>query len=183
MMLERMSGETDPRRLEVLAGTVQPPEGYAREELKQYDSLTPLNRMVDAIPPESQTAREFSLLVKSIVSGSASADDWQRARSRLVMWRDNDAALQPHLSKSDMTEELIPVSRTLSEVAAIGLRAIDTLEHQHEYEPQQIQEDLQTLKAAEKPQAVLRDMIVPPVEDLVKKAGQSSGAATPGSDR
>jgi hexosaminidase len=92
-MLQRMSGETDPKYLRVLASAVQPPEGYKREELKEYGTQIPLNRLVDAVPPESETAREFAGLVKLIVQEKASADQWQRARDWLVLWRDNDAKL------------------------------------------------------------------------------------------
>jgi hexosaminidase len=49
IMLERMSGETDPEPLKVPAAVVQPPEGYEREELKEYDTSSPLNRLVDAV--------------------------------------------------------------------------------------------------------------------------------------
>ena len=165
MMLRRMSGEEDPKALSVLASVVQPPIGYQREELKEYDAWSPLNRMVDAVPPESETAREFSNLAKQIAAGTATPDQWQQARKWLTLWRDNDAKLQLTLGQSELTEELKPVSSTLSQVSAIGLGALDALEN-HRSMPDR-QNDLQTLKAAEKPQAVLRDMIVPPVEVLV----------------
>jgi hexosaminidase len=63
MMLERMSGNADPKALEVLASAVQPPQGYERESLHEYNSASALNHMVDAVPPESETARRFGLLV------------------------------------------------------------------------------------------------------------------------
>ena len=72
-MLQRMSGQSDPKYLAVLAGVVQPPVGYQRESLKAYDWHSPLNHLVDAIPPESETARKFKDLVAVIVSGNAFA--------------------------------------------------------------------------------------------------------------
>jgi hexosaminidase len=166
-----MSGESDLASLEVLADVVQPPLGYQRGSLKEYTTSTPLNRLVDAIPPESETARKFSDLVKTIVAGKASADQWQEARTWLVLWRDNDAKLQPSLQRSEITGELSPVSRDLSQVATIGLRALDDLQNHRPSNPDLVQSNMQLLKAAEKPQAVLRDMIVPPVEALVQAAG------------
>src|ERR1700728_605086 len=79
LMLQRMSGQIDPRYLKVLAAVVQPPEGYEREELRQYDATTPLNRLVDAVPPESDVARTFAGLVNQIVGGKASPQQWQQA--------------------------------------------------------------------------------------------------------
>jgi len=166
LMLQRMSGESDPSYLKVLAAVVQPPEGYERGQLKQYDSATPLNRLVDAVSPESETGRRFAELTKTILAGNASPEQWQEERAWLVLWRNNDAKLQPQLENSDLTAELVPVSRTLSQVAAIGLKALDDLRSHRAPDGVGLQNNLQFLKAAEKPEAVLRDMVVPPVELL-----------------
>ena len=168
LMLQRMSGEDDPEPLKVLAAVVQPPEGYARGELKEYHTFTPLNRLVDAVPPESETARKFSDLAKLIAAGKASPAQWQEARKWLVLWRDNDARLQPLLERSEITAELAPLSRSLSQVAAMGLQALDEIENHHVAEAAALQKNLQLLEAAKKPQAVLLDMVAPSVELLVR---------------
>jgi hexosaminidase len=95
---------------------------------------------------------------------------WQ-ARQWLETWRDNDVKLRPTLGKSELTEELVPVSEKLARVAAIGLRALDDIEKHHAADRASTDKDLAVLKAAEKPVAVLRDMIVPSVEILVSAAG------------
>jgi hexosaminidase len=170
-MLQRMSGQADPKYLAVLAGVVQPPVGYQREELKKYDWYSPLNHLVDAVPPESEMARKFKNLVAAIVAGNATADQLQKAKEWLTLWRDNDAKLEPSLKNSDITAELAPVSQTLAQVSTIGLRALNDLENHHVADAGITQGDTQTLKTAEKPQAVLRDMVVEPVEMLVQAAG------------
>jgi hexosaminidase len=172
IMLERMSGESDPQPLKVLAAVVQPPEGYEREELKKYDSSSPLNRLVDAVAPESETARRFSDLTKLIVGGKATQQQWQEARNCLVLWRDNDAKLQPLLGRSEITAELISVSQTLSQVAAMGLQALDELEDHRTATADALLKNLDFLKAAAKLQAVLVDMVVPSVQFLVQAAGK-----------
>ena len=171
IMLQRMSGQSDPQSLQVLAAVVQPPEGYAREELRDYNTASPLNRLVDAVPPESETARKFSDLARLIAQGKASPKQWQEARDWLVLWRDNDARLKPLLEKSDLTAELLPVSQTLSQVAALGLLALDDLQNHRVAGTDRLQKNLQLLKAAAKPQAVLLDMVVPSVELLVQATG------------
>jgi hexosaminidase len=170
-MLQRMSGQTNPRYLAVLAGVVQPPLGYQREELKHFDWYSPLNHLVDAVPPESETARKFKNLSTAIASGNASPEQIQEAKDWLTLWRDNDSRLEPSLRNSEITAELAPVSQTLSQIAAIGLRALDDLEKHRVADAGVTQADLQSLKSAEKPQAVLRNMVVGPIETLVKAAG------------
>jgi len=170
-MLQRMSGQADPKYLAVLAAIVQPPVGYQREELKEYDWNSPLNHLVDAVSPESEMARKFKNLITAIASGSASPEQYQKAKDWLTIWRDNDAKLEPSLTRSDVTAELVPVSQTLSQVSTIGLRALDDLQNHRAVDTATSKRDLQALKSAEKPQAVLRDMVVEPLELLVQAAG------------
>jgi len=171
LMLKRMSGDEDPQLLKILAAVVQPPEGYERGQLKDYESFTPLNRLVDAVPPESDMGRRFNDLAKLIIQGKATAEQLQLARDWLVVWRDNDAKLQPLLGRSELTEELAPLSLNLSHTAQIGLEALDDLSAHRVTDAGAVKEKTAWLKDAEKPQAVLLDMVVPSVELLVQAAG------------
>jgi hexosaminidase len=121
--------------------------------------------------PESETARKFKDVVSVIVAGNASPEQFQMAKAWLTLWRDNDAQLEPSLKNSDITAELSPLSQSLSQVAAIGLRALGDLQNHRVPDAATTQNDMQVLKAAEKPQAVLRNMAVAPVETLVQAAG------------
>jgi hexosaminidase len=167
-MLERMSGGENPEALRVLASVVSPPKGYARGGLRDYTSLVPLNRLVDAVPPESETARQFSEICKRIVAGNATTEEWQRAHDWLVLWRDNDAKLRPSLARSELTAELVPISVSLHDTAEIGLRALDALHNKVSVPADVQQKDVDFLKAAKKPQSILLLMIVPAVDLLLQ---------------
>jgi hexosaminidase len=171
LMLQRIGGGEVPQPLEVLAAVVQPPQGYSRGGMREYHTFTPLNRLADTVPPESETARKFNELIKQVVAGKATPKQWREAREWLVRWRDNDAKLQPLLGASDLAAELIPVSRTLSETAGIGLRALDDLENHRAVDKQRLQKDTQALETARKPQAELVDMVVPSAQLLVQALG------------
>ena len=176
-MLERMSGDQNPVALRVLASVVQPPRGYTRGGLKDYTSLTPLNSLVDAVPPESETGREFGLLCERIAAGNASPADWQRAHNWLMLWRDNDAHLQPLLGQSEITAELIPVSMSVRQTAEIGLRTLDLLRETGTFPTASSQaKDLAFLADAQKPQAALLQMVAPGVETLVKAEKLAGGS-------
>jgi len=167
-MLERMSGDSDPVALRVLADVVQPPKGYERQQLRNFGDFTPLNRLDDAVPPESETARVFDVIAQRIAEGKATPDEWQRAEQWLVLWRDNDAKLQPLLARSLLTQDLAPVSRNLSQVATIGLQALDDLKQNHLVKADLRNRNIEFLEAAAKPQAVLLLMVAPSVERIVK---------------
>lgn len=167
-MLERMSGDADPVGLRVLADVVQPPKGYERQQLRNFGDFTPLNRLDDAVPPESETARVFDGIVRRIAGGKATTEDWQQAQQWLVLWRDNDARLKPLLTRSFLTQDLAPVSRNLSEVAIIGLQALDDLQNNRPVNADVRNRNIDFLNAAAKPQVVLLLMVAPSVETLVK---------------
>ncbi|MEO6965730.1 MAG: family 20 glycosylhydrolase [Acidobacteriaceae bacterium] len=171
VMLQRMSGNPDPVALKVLAAVVQPPPGYMRGRVQKNNAFTPLNRLVDAVPPESKTAREFRDIAQQIAAGKATEQQWQQARQWLVLWRDNDAQLQPILSHSALTETLSPLSHSLNQVAVIGLQALDDLKNHRTVPTEEQQRDLETLKSAKQPQPVVLDMVAPSVELLVQAAG------------
>jgi hexosaminidase len=171
VMLQRMSGDPHPVPLQVLAAVTQPPVGYDRYDLEggpNYTTFTPLNRLVDAVHPESQTARQFNDLAKLIAAGKATPEQWRQARQWLTLWRDNDVRLQHLLVQSKVTEELVPLSHGLNQVAVIGLQALDDLENNRAMDANTQSQNLSALKAAAQPQAVLVDMVVPSVELLVQ---------------
>ncbi|HVZ82277.1 MAG TPA: family 20 glycosylhydrolase [Terracidiphilus sp.] len=168
VLIDRMAGASDPAALEVLASAVQPPLGYQREELAQYTILSPLNHLVDAVPPESETARRFAVLAGRIAAGKATPEEIAAARAQLALWRDNDHTLRPTLASSSITAELAPLSHNLSIVSVIGIEAIDNIEHHHVPTANELGASRTFLKEAAQPQAVLRDMAVAPVQQLLE---------------
>lgn len=168
LMLQRMTGDPDPEPLKVLAAVVQPPRMYERQNLRAFTDFTPLNRLDDAVPPESDSAREFNEIARRITIGQATPEDWQRAREWLLLWRDNDSKLQPLLARSYLTQDLAPLSRKLAQVAEIGLQALDDLREHHLVSAEVRQRNIDFLKASAQPQVVLLLMVASPVELLVE---------------
>ena len=169
-MIDRIANGNDSGPLRVLASVVEPPKEYARPNLKPYDSTSPMNLLVDAVSPESDTARNFRDLAARIASGTATAADHAQARQWLTLWRDNDAALQPTITFSALATELAPISRNLHDSSTIGLAALDAIERKQPITSATSSQQLATLKTLEAPQAVLLNQTVPGVQALVKAA-------------
>ena len=95
-MLRRIAGSNDISALRTLTDVLEPVKDYAREEIAAVEatSLAPLNRVVDAARPESETARHFSELVNALIAGQADANAKQEIAMWLSRWRDNQANLQ-----------------------------------------------------------------------------------------
>jgi hexosaminidase len=132
-MLQRIAGASIPDEFEALktvADVVEPVKDYNREKLapEEPTSQTPLNRVVDAVPLESDKARAFGELVdKFLASSCKDADSAARLRSQFTIWRDNDAKLQPLEQRSFLVKEIGQVSQNLSALGVAGLAALDYL--------------------------------------------------------
>ncbi|HEX3121215.1 MAG TPA: hypothetical protein VHP80_19100, partial [Candidatus Acidoferrum sp.] len=102
---------------------------YKREELAPQEPLstTPMNRLVDAVNLESDKARQFGELVDAFVASNCQQDLEIRLRAQLLIWRDNDAKLQPLEQRSFLVKEVSQASQDLSTLGTIGLEALDLM--------------------------------------------------------
>jgi hexosaminidase len=183
LMLARIAGTDDIAALEVLARAVQPASITIRETEAEraggiQTSDVPLNRMVDAISPESAAARKFTIAVDQFVASKfqdAAAETF--IRGQLTQWRDNDRALQPLLQNSFLLKEVAPVSQNLASLGAAGLQALDYIDA-HKAPPEDWKrEQVAAIQLAAKPAADLVLAVAPAVQKLVEAS--FSSVATP----
>src|ERR1700722_2054388 len=145
-MLERPANGNPVEALRTLADVVTPATFGQRIRTHRYTQLTPLNQLVDAARPESETARDFAALV----------DRMDRAEIRiwLTRWRDNDARMEP-------------ASQTLNHLGAIGLEALGYLERSERPSEEWLARQRAFFETLRKPQNEVRFAIVPSIEKLV----------------
>ncbi|MFZ1976187.1 MAG: family 20 glycosylhydrolase [Candidatus Acidiferrales bacterium] len=182
VMLARMAGSGDIAALRVLAEAVQPASISIREKEAEaaggiQTSDIPLNRMVDAVAPESELARRFSGDVDQFAAGKfqdVAAE--ARIRAQLVLWRDNSVELQPLLQNSFLLKELSPVSLNLTTLAAAGLAALDFIDKGQPAPDSWHREQSALIQQAEKPTADLILAVAPAVQKLVDASAGMSAA-------
>jgi len=177
-MLHRMAGANDITALRVLADVVEPVKDYNRwsEARGPIDFHAPLTRMIDAVYPESDTARQFSDLVVAF-AGSGYKDQAAETELRryLTLWSGNDRRLRPLLEQSALLKEAIPISGNLSAVAAAGLQALDYLDKSQTASDSWKTEQLALIEQAKQRSADLLLMVAAPVGQLVEaSAGQAA---------
>jgi hexosaminidase len=130
-MLQRIAGAASPDEFEALktvADVVEPVKDYNREKLAPAEptSMTPLNRVVDAVPLESDKSRDFGELVDRFLASTCHDKDSEaRLRAQFIVWRDNDAKLQPLEQRSFLVKDIAQVSQNLSALGTAGLAALD----------------------------------------------------------
>ena len=169
-MLHRMAGAADITALRNLADVVEPVKDYNRwsDAKGPIDFHSPLTRMIDAVSPESDTARHFSDLVQTFVqSGYKDQAAEAQIRMWLTTWRDNDARLQPLLSQTYLLQADIPLSQDLSALGAAGLQALDYLDKGQTAPDSWKTQQTALLDQSKKPMDDLLLMIAAPVQQLV----------------
>ena len=171
-MLGRMTGTGDISALRVLADVVEPVKDYTRwDDAKQgpIDFHAPLNRMVDAVYPESDTARQFGNLVQMYIqSGFQDKAAEEQIRTWLVLWRDNDAKLHSLLERSFLLQEAKPLSENLAAVGDAGLFALDYLDRAEPSPDAMRNLHLKLLEQAKARYADMFLMVAAPAQQLVE---------------
>jgi hexosaminidase len=180
-MLGRMAATDDITALRVLTDTLQPVGLGIREKMEEaagvvQTSATPLNRLADGAPPESELANDFARAVSTLAASSfKDANAESEIRMLLARWRDSDAVLHPLLQESSLLNELVPVSQSLASLGAAGLQALEYLDKGEKAPDSWKAEMLATIDQAKKPQADLLIAIASAVQTLVEA---SAGATT-----
>ena len=132
-MIQRMAGTAAPSELASLGAlteALEPVKDYTREENAAVEptSQTPLNRVVDAVQPESEVSRRFSVGVDQFLASSCKdALKAAELRAQLTLWAGNDARLQSLAERSFLVQEARPASSALSQAAELALNALDRL--------------------------------------------------------
>jgi hexosaminidase len=164
MMLERLAARADPSPLMVLDEVLEPLNCDIRRRVRHYTYLTPLNRLADSTPPESDAARAFNNLASNW-SGNEVA-----LRRQLTTWRDNRTQVLPLLQSSALLQEAVPLSDEVTTVAAAGLEALDYLDRHQQPPSEWINRKRTLIQDAGQPRAELLIAITPGVSKLIDAA-------------
>jgi len=165
-MLDRIAGDDMPiSQLVTLAQAVEPVKDYNREITQVYNVEQPLNQLVDAIPPESNQAREVNALAKRALLDPSARPELHKWFTR---WSKNDAQIEPYLPNSILRARLIPLSQQLAALGNLGLAALDDLQTGGPITPEKKQKELDILKSIAAPQAEMLIVVTPSVRSLIE---------------
>jgi hexosaminidase len=170
-MLQRMSGVENTASLKMLADLLKPAGLGVRVKTRTYSSLVPLNRMVDAVLPESEITRKLGdIVARAVANPAGSADDFPQIRRLLSAWKDNSTGLKPVIGQSFLLKEIEPLAEMLSESTETGLQALDYLESRQRPPEGWKEKAALTLERAEKAHSEMLITIAPALKALTKAA-------------
>ena len=129
VLLRRLAGARDLGPLRVLAGLVEPVEGYQRGSQQRWTTLGPLTHLVDAVSADSAGAREVSVLADGLISDAPRfAAGRDRLRAIFSSWRDNREPLKTLIDQAPALREVAPFADDLADLGVLGLEALAVLE-------------------------------------------------------
>jgi hexosaminidase len=149
--------------LRTLASVLEPVKEYKRHfQGFKYTTQTPLNRLVDAAPAESEAARKFAVAFDSLLHQTrtptgqlARSPEVQRQigrlRTQLRQWQQNDARVQPILAANASLREYMPLSTQLTIVSELMLQRLEQLEKGFRPSAEWQETAKKQLEAAKKP--------------------------------
>ena len=184
-MLQRLAGSASPAEfaaLRTLADVLEPVKDYTREQTAPAEptSATPMNRVVDAVPLESDAGRRFGELVDLFVAASCHDPAAEaRLRAQLATWRDNDAILQPLAQRSFLVQEVAGRSQDLAALGSAGLAALDVIAMGQPTADSWKAQQLASIDAAKKPKAQLLLIPAPAVQKLIEAVTAGGTCASP----
>jgi hexosaminidase len=182
VMLQRIAGSWSPTEfdaLRALAQALEHQKDYTREAsaISPPTSLAPLNRLVDAVYPESDVSRRFALKADLFV-GSSCQDRVLEAeiRMQLAEWVTIDERLQALAQRSLLVREAAPASAALSQAAKIAMSALDTIQKGVPLSADQKKLQLDSLGALEQ-QAHKSQLILPELPAFQKMVETASAGS------
>jgi hexosaminidase len=126
-MLARLTGGVPEDPVRVLADASEAQGLGTRARARQYTSLVPLNRFVDAVRPESETVRAMELAAARFVQNPVAGNDAAFLREQFTQWAANDGRFQAIAEGNVFLYELKPLSNDLSVVGRAGLHLLAAL--------------------------------------------------------
>jgi hexosaminidase len=101
--------------------------GLGPRSARRYTTLTPLNRFVDAVPPESESVRALEQAALRLVADPADIEDAGLLRARFSVWAANDGRFQAMAAGNGLLTELQSFSKDLAALGTAGLRLLDAV--------------------------------------------------------
>lgn len=159
-MLDRLSGDRRAPSVRVLADAVEA-LGLGPRGGSKYTTESPLNRLVDAARPESESVRA---LEQAVIEGNTG-----ELRRAFTEWAANDAAFQPLAAANALLAELRSLSRDLSTTGQIGLKTLDYFASGRSASADWVAAQSAELARMSKPNAEVTLAAVRPVRMLLQK--------------
>ena len=126
LLLTDLAQGKDPAPLKVLADVLEEVKYYERLSLTATTTM-PMNEVVDAVQPESFTARHFLQMTDTFLADSTHKMYEGELTEMLKLWRNNHSAFQTLAQDNPRLQKVMVTSEELSIMSNFALAAVDAL--------------------------------------------------------
>lgn len=116
----------DTRPLSILVDVLEEVKYYERLTLGGT-TLTPMNEVVDAARPESETARRFAMMTDEFLGDPGTRRFEKELREYLKLWEINHESFRGVAKGNPRLEKVMPISEKLSVMSRAALQAMDAI--------------------------------------------------------
>jgi len=166
--LRQLSGTRDIAPLRVLASILEPVPFDTRAHLQHANQLTPLDLLVDALPPDPPSRHDFELLTRTYLQKPAvQKQEEKELTAKFSAWTAAEPGILGLMAKSPLLAQAEPRAHQLAELGTLGLEAVSYLSSGLPAAAGWKAGKLAVLDEAETPQALVRFTVLKPLRDLV----------------
>jgi hexosaminidase len=162
-MLKRLAGDQPVEPLQLLASLVEPVKRYGRMDLHPYTQSTPLDRFVDAVPPESEMGRVLAGSVAGFLDGTG---DKPGLRPTLEHLREVKA-VAPLLAANPKLAELRTLPKDVESLALIAHKCLDMRMQNWPLQRAWVNESWLLMDEIDKPRGEVQLAVVMPIRKLL----------------
>lgn len=167
----QLTGSADVHALELFVATLQPVDFGVRAHQQRTNTLTVLNRLVDAARPDPALRHELPPLVDAALAGDVAART--RLRALFQSWLDAAPAVEQLEARSPVLQEAHAHIAAWPRLATLGLESLGALETKTPAPASWLDAQRTALHDAVAPQELVDFVILAPLEKLATAAASA----------
>jgi len=166
--LRQLARSEQIEQLHVLASVLEPVTFHERAHMQHPNQLTPLNQLVDAIPPDPPSRHNFELLVSAYLQDPVTRlQEETQLTINFKAWNTAEPGILRLMVASPTLVQADSRAQQLTALGTVGMSAISYLSSGLPAAAGWKAQQLAALDEAEKPQALVRFTVINPLRDLV----------------
>ena len=166
--LRQLARSEQIEQLQILASVLDPVTFHERAHMQHPNQLTPLNQLVDAIPPDPPSRHNFELLLRAYLQDPATRlQEENELTTNFKAWITAEPGILRLMAASPTLAQAESRAQQLTALGTVGMSAISYLSSGLPAASGWKAQQLAVLDEAEKPQALVRFTVIKPLRDLV----------------
>jgi hexosaminidase len=166
--LRQLAGTEEIDPLHILASVLEPVTFHDRAHMQHPNQLTPLNKLIDALPPDPPSRHNFDLLVRAYLQNPTTrSQEGTELTTEFKGWIAVEPGIMRLMAGSPTLAEAQLRAEQLTKLGAVGMEAVSYLSSGLPAGAGWKAQQLGLLDEAEKPQALVRFTVIKPLRDLV----------------